>query len=64
VDWIILGALTGQSAQKTPKIKQVWLKEAVRQTRRLKIPLFMKSSLHEVYRGRLLQEYPTKRRFS
>jgi protein gp37 len=64
VDWIILGALTGQSAQKTPKIRQGWLKDAVRQCRRLRIPLFMKRSLQGIYKGKLIQEHPTKRRFS
>jgi protein gp37 len=64
VDWIILGALTGQSAENTPKIKKVWLNTAVRQCKRLKIPLFMKSSLAGIWGKTLIQNFPTKRRFS
>ena len=64
VDWIILGALTGQSREKTPKIKQKWVKETLETCKRLKIPLFMKRSLAEQYHGKLIQEYPTKKAFT
>ena len=64
VDWIIIGALTGHSSQKTPKIRQKWLNEVIRETRRFNIPLFMKGSLAGIYGKKLIKEYPTKRRFS
>ena len=63
VDWIILGALTGPGSVKRAPVKQEWIERAVKETRRLNIPLFIKSSILGHYTKEKIQEYPIKRRF-
>lgn len=64
MDWIIIGAETGLRKNKVvPKRK--WIEGIVNVCRELNIPLFMKSSLAEIWGEPLIQEFPKElRRFS
>jgi len=54
VDWVIIGAMTGQGSGKFAPKKE-WIQDIVNHTRKFKIPLFLKNNLkwHEK-----IQEFP------
>lgn len=55
--WVIIGAMTGQGSQEyQPKIK--WIESILNQADNLKIPVFMKNNLKQVWEGELRQEFP------
>ncbi len=57
VDWLIIGAMTGQGAKKyQPKLE--WVQSLVKQAREANIPVFMKASLKGIYPEKLIQETP------
>lgn len=57
VDWFIIGAETGRNTNKVvPKRK--WIEDIVRECQIHGKPVFMKSSLAEVWGGPLIQEFP------
>jgi protein gp37 len=59
IDWVIIGAETGNRKGKvTPKWE--WIDDIIRKCRELKIPVFMKNSLAEIWHKPLIQEYPWK----
>lgn len=56
-DWVIIGAETGRRKGKViPERK--WIENIVIECRKYKIPVFMKSSLAEIWGGSLIQEFP------
>lgn len=63
-DWIIVGAETGRRKDKVIP-KREWIEQIVDDCRKYKIPLFMKSSLSEIWGEPLIQEFPPNmRRYS
>lgn len=57
MDWIIIGAETGRRKDKVvPKRK--WIKDIVYVCREINIPVFMKSSLADIWGEPLIQEFP------
>lgn len=61
VDWVIIGAETGRRKNKViPKRK--WIEDIVNECHKNKTPVFMKSSLENVWNGKLIQEFPTELR--
>jgi protein gp37 len=56
-DWLIAGALTGPGAEKR-RPKKEWVADIVGQCRARGIPVFMKSSLADVWGADLIREYP------
>lgn len=57
LDWVIIGAETGQRKDKVvPKRK--WIEDIVNECSRQEIPVFMKSSLEEIWGESLVQEFP------
>lgn len=57
VNWIIVGAETGHRKNKViPERK--WIEKIVEDCRKYNIPLFMKSSLAEIWGEPLIQEFP------
>lgn len=57
IDWVIIGAETGHRKDKViPKRK--WVEGIVEQCRIESIPVFMKSSLEEIWGESLIQEFP------
>ena len=60
-DWIIVGAETGRKKDKViPKRK--WIEDIVNECRENGIPLFMKSSLADIWGEPLIQEFPKELR--
>jgi protein gp37 len=61
VDWIIIGAETGNRKGKV-RPKKEWIKTIVREAKATRIPIFMKHSeeLKEAWDGDLLQELPIR----
>lgn len=57
IDWIIVGAETGRRKNKVIP-KREWIEQIVEDCRKYKIPLFMKSSLSEIWVEPLIQEFP------
>jgi hypothetical protein len=55
--WVIIGALTGPGAEKR-RPKREWVESIVEQCRESNIPVFMKSSLAEIWGADLIQEDP------
>lgn len=56
-DWLIVGAETGRRKGKvTPK--REWIKDIVNQCKERQIPVFMKSSLADIWGESLIQEFP------
>ncbi len=63
-DWIIVGAETGRRKDKVIP-KREWIEQIVDDCRKYKIPLFMKSSLSEIWGEPLIQKFPPNiRRYS
>ena len=56
-DWIIIGAETGRRKDKVIP-KREWIEQIVDDCRKYDIPLFMKSSLSEIWGEPLIQEFP------
>lgn len=56
-DWIIVGAETGRRKDKVIP-KREWIEQIVEDCRKYEIPLFMKSSLADIWGEPLMQEFP------
>ncbi len=56
-DWIICGAETGRRKDKVIP-KREWIQDILEDCRQRNIPLFMKSSLAEIWGEPLIQEFP------
>ena len=57
VDWVIIGAETGRRKDKViPERK--WIEDIVNECRKDDIPVFMKSSLADIWGEPLIQEFP------
>lgn len=56
-DWIIIGAETGRRKNKAIP-KREWIEQIVEDYRKYEIPIFMKSSLADIWGGPLIQEFP------
>lgn len=56
-DWIIVGAETGRRKDKIIP-KREWIEQIVEDCKRYDIPLFMKSSLADIWGEPLIQEFP------
>lgn len=57
VKWVIVGAETGNRKEKVIP-KREWIESIVEQCKEAKIPVFMKSSLKDIWGGPLIQEFP------
>lgn len=57
VKWIIVGAETGRRNDKVIP-KREWIEQIVEDCRKYEIPLFMKSSLADIWGEPLIQEFP------
>ena len=57
VDWVIIGAETGRRKDKVVPERE-WIKSLVNDCRRTGIPVFMKSSLADIWKEPLIQELP------
>lgn len=57
VDWVIIGAETGHRKDKVVP-KREWIESIVEQCKEADIPVFMKSSLADVWGEQLIQEFP------
>lgn len=56
-DWIIIGAMTGAGSKKyQPKIE--WIEDIILKAKQYNLPIYMKSNLKKVWRGKLIQEFP------
>lgn len=60
-DWIIVGAETGRRKDKVVP-KREWIEVIVSDCRKYDIPLFMKSSLADIWGEPLIQEFPKELR--
>lgn len=56
-EWIIVGAETGNRKDKVVP-ERAWIENLVCECRKYNIPIFMKSSLEEIWGEPLIQEYP------
>ncbi|MCJ7837461.1 phage Gp37/Gp68 family protein [Cuneatibacter sp. NSJ-177] len=59
VDWVIIGAETGRRKDKVVP-KREWIEDIVGQCRKEDIPVFMKSSLMNIWGEQLIQEFPKR----
>ncbi len=59
VKWIIVGAETGRRKGKVIP-KREWIEQIVEDCRKYEIPLFMKSSLADIWGEPLIQEFPNE----
>ena len=57
IDWIILGAETGKSKDKTVP-KRTWIEVLVNKARRTDTPVFMKDSLKDVWGEDIITKLP------
>lgn len=57
VEWVIIGAETGRRKDKVIP-KREWVEEIVESCKKKSIPVFMKSSLAEIWGEPLIQEFP------
>ena len=57
VDWVIIGAETGNRKGKINP-KREWINGIVNQCRDMNVPVFMKNSLLDIWKEPLIQEYP------
>lgn len=60
-DWVIVGAETGRRKDKVIP-KREWIEQIVEDCRKHGIPVFMKSSLAEIWEEPLIQEFPKELR--
>lgn len=58
-EWVIIGAETGRRKDKVIP-KREWIEDIVNGCRKAEIPIFMKSSLAEIWGESLIQEFPKK----
>ena len=56
-EWVIVGAETGKRKDKVIPEKS-WIESLLKECRKYDIPMFMKSSLAEIWGGPLIQEFP------
>ncbi len=56
-EWVIVGAETGQRKDKVVPDRK-WIENLLTECRKYEIPLFMKSSLSEIWGKPLIQEFP------
>lgn len=57
LDWVIVGCLTGKgSKQYAPPVK--WIEAIVRAADKIKIPVFIKNNLKNIWPGKFRQEIP------
>ena len=56
-DWVIIGAETGRRKDKVVPERK-WIEDIVNECRKLNIPVFMKSSLVDIWGEPLIQEFP------
>lgn len=56
-EWLIIGAETGNRKNKVVPKKE-WLEKLVSECGKYGIPVFMKSSLENIWEGELIQEFP------
>ena len=56
-DWVIVGAETGRNKNKVVP-KREWIESLVSECRKYNIPIFMKSSLSEIWGEQLIQDFP------
>ncbi len=61
VDWVIIGAETGRRKDKVVPEKK-WIEDIVNGCRKAEIPIFMKSSLTDIWGEPLIQEFPKELR--
>ena len=57
VDWVIVGAETGRRKNKVVPERK-WIEHIVNKCRESNIPVFMKSSLADIWGEPLIQEFP------
>lgn len=62
VDWVIIGAETGRRKSKAVPERK-WIEDIVDECRKKNIPVFMKSSLAEIWGEPLIQEFPKELQF-
>lgn len=60
-DWIIVGAETGRRKNKVVPQRE-WIENIVHECKEMNIPLFMKSSLADIWGEPLIQEFPEQLR--
>lgn len=57
IDWVIIGAETGRRKNKVVPERK-WIEDIVNECRKSDIPVFMKSSLADIWGEPLIQEFP------
>ncbi len=57
IDWVIIGAETGRRKDRVIPRRE-WIEDIVNECRKENIPIFMKSSLADIWGEALIQEYP------
>ncbi len=60
-EWVIVGAETGNRKDKVVPERE-WIESLVSECRKFNIPIFMKSSLEEIWGEPLIQEFPEQLR--
>ena len=61
IDWIILGAVTGKSKDKTVP-KRTWIEVLVNKARRTDTPVFMKDSLKDIWGEDIITKLPWEKK--
>lgn len=61
IDWVIIGAETGRRKNKVVPERK-WIEDIVNECRKSDIPVFMKSSLADIWGEPLIQEFPKELR--
>lgn len=61
IDWVIIGAETGRRRGKVVPERK-WIEDIVNECRKYDIPVFMKSSLADIWGEPLIQEFPAELR--
>jgi protein gp37 len=56
-EWLIIGAETGNDTRKVYP-KKFWIKEILEWKKFINGPIFMKDNLSDIWRGKLIQEFP------
>lgn len=59
VEWVIIGAETGNRKDKVVPERK-WIEDIVNECKKNEIPVFMKSSLAEIWKDPLIQEFPNQ----
>jgi len=57
--WVIIGAMTGEFRDKY-NLNNKWISDIVKQTDKLRIPVFMKNNLRPYWEGEWRQEFPNE----